>query len=98
MAGGWRLCYADRMSRAETIATINAQLASLDDERLKAIAEIVQSMNPEHGTLRPLSPRELAMVGQSKEDFRAGRTCSHEELVKLLDERLAKRGVPKSSV
>ena len=46
---------------------------------------------------RPLSGRELALLEQSKADFAAGRSYSHAEMIALLDEELARLGVPKSA-
>ena len=88
------------MNREEAIAIITSQLASLDDESVEAVAGIVKSMagEPADGGLpRALTARELELIEQSKEDFRAGRTYSHEEIVAMLDERLAPLGVPKST-
>ena len=84
------------MTRTATLAKITTKLASFDDERLAAVADIVQSMDDADAPVRPLSPRELALVEQSKRDFAEGRTLSHDEVVALLDQRLAARGVPKS--
>ena len=84
------------MTRTETIALITAKLANLDDERVQAVAGIVQSMQDDAKPLRQLSARERALIEQSKADFSAGHTASLEESIAFADEQLARRGVPKS--
>jgi hypothetical protein len=99
------------MTRIEAIAAIAAQLATLDDERLRAVAALVQNLSTKDDTLhdfgdydgsapefelRPLSAKELALIEQSKEDFQLGRTFSGDEARAIIDERLAKLGVPVS--
>ena len=84
------------MTRAQSIATINAQLASLDDERLQAVADLVEEFAAEHGAAEPfvmreLTPRERALIEQSKEDFKAGRTMSIDEARARTDAFLAER-------
>jgi len=65
------------MTRSDAIALINAKLASLDDERLRAIADAVASMDEQASNpSRELTARELALLEQSKDDFRNGRTYS----------------------
>jgi hypothetical protein len=85
------------MTRIATLAKITAKLASLDDERLAVLADIVQSMDDAEPPVRPLSSRERDLVEQSKRDFAEGRTLTHDEVVALLDQRLAAIGVPKST-
>jgi hypothetical protein len=84
------------MSRFATLTAISTKLAAFDDERLAIVADIVQSMDEVNGPVRLLSLREQELVEQSKQDFAEGRTLSHEQVVALLDQRLAARGVPKS--
>ena len=45
--------------------------------------------------LRQLTHRELGLLAQSRDDFKAGRTLSFDELVGELDRELAPLGVPK---
>jgi hypothetical protein len=85
------------MTRSATLTEITTKLASFDDERLAVVADIVKSMDEPNGLVRPLSPREQALVDTSKQDFAAGRAFSHDEVVALLDQHLAARGVPKSA-
>lgn len=77
------------MSRAETIAIITSKLASLDDERLRVIAELVQ--DTESVMPRELSERERALLEQSKADFRDGRTYTLDEARSYVDAALAER-------
>ena len=63
------------MTRIETIASITAKLGTLDDERLQAIAEIVEDVAADEA-FRPLTVSEIALLDQSKADFEAGRTLT----------------------
>ena len=84
------------MTRTQAIALINTKLAALDDERLLTVADIVDEIATDTGQVRQLTPREFALLDQSKADFAAGRSYSHDEITTMLDDRLASRGVPKS--
>ena len=84
------------MNRNQAIDVINAHLSSLDDERVQTIAKIVQSMAAPDDLPRALTARELALIEQSKEDFKAGRVYSVEEARALTDQFLAARGVEPS--
>lgn len=79
------------MSRAETIAIITAGLASLDDARLQAVAEIVREAGDSEPLPRELTAEELRLIEQSKEDFRTGRTLSPAEARARTDHFLALR-------
>lgn len=85
------------MTRTEAITIITTKLASLDDDKLLAVADIVQSIDNERRQVRQLSARERGLLVQSKSDFSAGRKYSHEQLTALLDARLGRLGVPKST-
>ncbi len=89
--------YCASMTRTEAIAVINAKLATLDDARVQAAAALIDDLAAGTGPVRSLTPRELALLAQSKADFAAGRSYSHDEITAMLDERLALRGVPKST-
>ena len=78
------------MTRTEAIATITAKLASLDDERLRTVAEIVDDVAADEA-FRPLTTRELALLEQSKADFAAGRTLTLAEARARTDAALAER-------
>ena len=67
------------MTRTEAIAVINAKLAALDDQRLQTVADIVDGIANDSGTVRQLTPQDLALIEQSKEDFRQGRTLNAHE-------------------
>jgi hypothetical protein len=84
------------MTRAQALALINAKLASLDDEHVMTVAEIVESIDAADELPRELTARERALVEQAKEDFRAGRSFSLDEARALTDQFLAKRGVAPS--
>jgi hypothetical protein len=79
----------------QTIEQIIAKLATLDDERLQAVAEIVQSMQDdglEDSVLpRELTDEELALIEQSREDFRQGGTLTLDEAMARTDAFLAER-------
>ena len=78
------------MTRKEAIAAINAQLATAPDETVRAIAKLLASVE-ESVLPRALTPRELALIEQSKADFAAGRTYSPEEAHAYVEARLAER-------
>jgi hypothetical protein len=67
------------MTRTEAIAIINAKLASLDDEEVMAVADIVQDIAATAVPALDLSDAERAGIERSKEDFKAGRTCSNDQ-------------------
>ena len=89
----------DDMTRAEAIAAINAKLSSLDDDGVLAVAGIVEDIAEVDEVPRALTARELALIEQSKEDFKAGRVVSQEdyrvEMEAFLSQRRAK--LPKSA-
>jgi hypothetical protein len=84
------------MTRAQALAIITAKLASLDDERVMTVAEIVRSIDAGHELPRQLTDHELTLIQQAKEDFKAGRSCSLDEARVATDRILAKRGVAPS--
>ncbi|MFA5949390.1 MAG: hypothetical protein WC807_03820 [Hyphomicrobium sp.] len=74
------------MTRAEAVALITWELETLYDERVRKLAEIVHEMAAGAGGLtRELSPAELELLEQSKEDFKAGRTYSWEEYTREMN-------------
>jgi len=84
------------MTRAQALAIINAKLASLDDEHVMTVAEIVESMETVDELPRELTAHERALIEQAKQDFKAGRSYSLDEARALTDQTLAKRGVTPS--
>ena len=62
------------MTRTQALAIIAAKLASLDDEHVLTVAEIVQSMDAADDLPRETHRDELALIEQAKEDFKAGRS------------------------
>jgi hypothetical protein len=84
------------MTRAQALAIITAKLASLDDEHVMTVAEIVQSIDAADELPRELTAHELALIEQAKEDFKSGRSYSLDEARALTDQVLAKRGVAPS--
>ena len=85
------------MTRQQAIAMITSRLDELDDERVLAVADMVQSLDAESELPRELTEEELRLIEQSKEDFRLGRTQSSAEARASIDDFLATLGVPKSS-
>lgn len=87
------------MTRSEAIAIINAELAACDDARLLEIAEMVSAMGGADASRLPrdLTARELALIEQSKEDFKAGRTMTLDEVSAFVDAGLAARRAARSS-
>ena len=75
------------MTRTEAVARITASLSSLDDKDVQTVAGLVETMVGEPSALpRPLTARELALIEQSKEDFRLGRTVTLDEARTLSDD------------
>ena len=81
------------MTRNQAIAIITERLASLDDARVQTVADIVQSMADESVLPREMTARELALIEQSKEDFKTGRTYTISEARAKTDRFLAPLGV-----
>jgi hypothetical protein len=67
------------MTRTEAIAIITAKLASLDDERVMTVADIVQDIAAPAAPALDLTDGERAAIERSKEDFRAGRTYTNDQ-------------------
>lgn len=68
------------MTRTQAIAIIEKALPAADEATLAAVAELLQNASTGTDELpRELTPRELELIEQSKEDFRHGRTLSSDE-------------------
>lgn len=67
------------MTRTQAIAIITEKLASLDDERVMAVADIVQDMAEPSAVVLDLTDAERAAIERSKEDFKEGRTNTNDE-------------------
>ena len=81
----------NNMTRSEAIAIIERSLPSADDATLNAAAALFQAARPGSSILpRMLTPREMALVEQSKADFKAGRTYTVTEARIYIDEALAR--------
>ena len=89
----------DGMTRTEAIAAINAKLSSLDDDGVLAVASIVEDIAADGDLPRALTARELALIEQSKEDFKAGRVVAQEDYRADMDAFLSQRRakLPKSA-
>ena len=99
------------MTRSEAIAIITGKLKAADDAILEAVAsrmagadhppttgDILDAL-PTAGILpRALTARELALVEQSKEDFRLGRTSTPEQSRAWVDAELERRRRQRSTV
>jgi hypothetical protein len=86
------------MTRAQTIDTIRSKLASLeqlDDHRLASVAEFLDALTDDSEPIRQLTPRERALVDQSRADFAEGRTLSADEARARTDAYLAERRRPR---
>jgi hypothetical protein len=84
------------VTRTQALAIISAKLASLDDEHVMTVAEIVQSIDAGYELPRELTDHELTLIQLAKEDFKAGRSYPLDEARALTDQVLAKRGVAPS--
>ena len=80
------------MTRDQAISLIEEQLLRLDDGQISALAEIARSMEER---FRPLSPQEQQRLKAARDDFAAGRTMSHDELIAALDASPALARLPK---
>ena len=88
------------MTRVEAITIITSKLADLDqldDAKLLEVADFLQSATDDAKPLRALSPRELALLAQSKADFAAGHSYSLDEVKAMIDDELEPLGVPRST-
>lgn len=99
------------MTRSEAIAAIAKHLEAVDDATLETVAErltakpvptmtvgeLLETIVTDSALPRPLSPRELALVEQAKEDFQRGRTFSLEDGEAYLDAELERRRRQRSS-
>ena len=79
------------MTRTQAIAIITAQLATLDDERVLTVADFLQDIAAAEPLSRELTPGELALIAQSKDDFRSGRTLTPEQAHARTDAFIADR-------
>lgn len=76
------------MTRTEAITLITAQLATADEATVLTVADILAEQQE---PIRSLTPREFALVAQSKADFAAARTVSLDECMANVDAELARR-------
>jgi hypothetical protein len=79
------------MIRTQAIAMIEPALPPLDDASISTVAEIVKDMATGHSLPRQLTARELALIEQSKDDFKHGRPLTIEEARVRSDALLAQR-------
>lgn len=100
------------MTRTEAIATITRHLEAADDQLLETVAarlegkplpamtvgEALETLATDSVLPRPLTAKELALIEQSKEDFRLGRTRSHDESMAWVDAELARRRQQRAAV
>jgi hypothetical protein len=85
------------MTRTEAIARINDRLSLIDDQQLAAVADVVEAIATDD-LPRQLTDREVALIEQSKEDFRAGRTLSVAEARARTDAFLAQQRASRAKV
>ena len=78
------------MSKIDFIHRINSELENLDEDQLAAVADFVGAMTA-NALPRPLTAREAALIRQSKEDFRQGRTLTLDEARARTDAFLRRR-------
>ena len=79
------------MTRTEAMTQIAERLQALDDDSVQAVVDFVSAMPAADDLLRALTPRELELIEQSKEDFRLGRTYTLDEMDAYLDQAAARR-------
>lgn len=83
--------YFSTMTRHEAIAEINARLATLDDDDVRAVADLGAVMGEPSELPRALSERELGLIAQSRSEFEKGETLSTRGLDDFLNAAAAKR-------
>ena len=82
------VCYSFRMTRSQAVATITAKLETADEATVQTVVDLlIAAERP----IRDLTPRELALLDQSKADFAAGHTASLDECMTHVDAELARR-------
>jgi len=87
------------MTRSTAFTIIRRSLLSADEATLNAAAELFQAARAEPSALpRTLTPRETALIEQSKQDFEAGRTYTVPEARSYVDGALARRRAPRAKV
>ena len=79
------------MTRAEAIAIIEKSIPSADDAALEAAAQLLDSARGDGSLPRPLTDEELASIEQAREDFKAGRVYTSEQVRSYLADRRAQR-------
>ena len=101
------------MTRAQSLAIISDALARTDDVTLAAAAahlsvvakqdkptaaDLIEALPTDSDLPRDLSPRELALIEQSKQDFQAGRTFTIDEASAYIDAALERRRRARSEI
>lgn len=79
------------MTRSEAIAIIEQSIASADEATLAAAARLFKSASADPDLPRPLTADELASIEQARDDFKAGRTYTSQEVRSYLADRRARR-------
>lgn len=85
------------MTRSEAIAGINARLAALDDDEVRAVAKLILSVGGQSASPRALSKHEHDLISQSRAEFQNGETLSPSELDDFLDARAAQRATAREA-
>ena len=102
MQGVFDLARMNDMTRSEAIAIIERSLPSADEATLNAAAALLQAARPALSVLprkpAPTPACSMALVEQSKADFKAGRTYTVTEARIYIDEALARRRVQRAKV
>ena len=80
-----------------TLESAAAQLADRAKATGLTVGDIVDAFATDSVLPRPLTTKELALIEQSKEDFRLGRTRSHDDSIAWVDAELARRRLLRSA-
>jgi hypothetical protein len=79
------------MTRTEAIAIIEQSIPSADEATLAAAAQLFKRARVDPDLPRQLTAEELASIEQAREDFKAGRTYTTQEIRSHLAGRRAQR-------
>jgi hypothetical protein len=79
------------MTRTEAIAIIEQSIPSADEATLEAAAQLFKSARADPYLPHLLTAEDFASIAQAREDFKAGRTYTSQEVRSYLADRRALR-------
>ncbi len=79
------------MTRTEAIAIIEQLIPSADEATLAAAAQLFKRARADPDLPHPLTAEDFASIEQAREDFKADRTYTSQEVRSYLADRRAQR-------